>query len=135
MAADAAQKTPLEFRLRALFISIAFIAGFILGSQIQRRLFVDMDPTFVAVGRHLGADGIAIAAWIAAAIAICAWLLRWWASSYHASGVVMNADVVAGDLMTAGPYRYVRNPLYLGNILLALAIGSLGARVATVLVV
>ena len=135
MTAAAVRATPIEFRLRALFISIAFIAGFVAGARIQRSLFVDIAPTFVAVGRHLGPDGIAIAAWVAAAIAICAWLLRWWASSYHASGVVMNADVIAGDLMTAGPYRYVRNPLYLGNILLALSIGSLGPPVATALVV
>ena len=135
MSADAPAKTPWEFRLRAVFIAIAFGVGFFLGYPISALLFHTVSPTFVLVGRQLGPNGVTIAVWVAAGLAIAAWLLRLWGSSYHSAGVVMSGDVVADTFTANGPYRYVRNPLYLGNILLALAIGSLGPPAATVLVV
>ncbi len=134
MAQDVASKTPWEFRLRAFVIAIAFGAGFFFGYPIQALVFGNVDPTFVDIGRRLGPSGIAIAAWACAALAVLAALIRFWGSSYHAAGVVMSGDVVTDTLTTSGPYRYVRNPLYLGNLLLALGVGCLGPPVATGLV-
>jgi len=135
MSAPLPVKTPWEFRLRAVFIAIAFGLGFFLGYPIQAALFHDIDPTFVMLGERMGPGGIVACAWVAAGIAIAAWLVRLWGSSYHASGVVMSGDVITDTLTLAGPYRYVRNPLYLGNVLLAVAIGILGPPVVTLLVI
>ncbi len=51
-------------------------------------------------------------------IAIAGELIRCWAVGY--SGVTTREDhVIAPELVTAGPYAYVRNPLYAGNFITA----------------
>jgi protein-S-isoprenylcysteine O-methyltransferase Ste14 len=41
--------------------------------------------------------------------------LRIWGTAYLGPNTVNNLQMKAGAVMAAGPYRYVRNPLYLGS--------------------
>lgn len=69
-------------------------------------------------------------------VAIAGELIRCWAVGY--SGVTTRGDrVEAPRLITAGPYAYVRNPLYVGNFITALGFAvaftgknNFGAKVA-----
>jgi len=60
-----------------------------------------------------------LSAIVGVAIAALGELLRIWAVGY--SGVTTRANVVtAPALVTAGPYTYTRNPLYIGNTIISL---------------
>ena len=49
-------------------------------------------------------------------------LLRIWAVGYAGASTRARTLGAARDLVTTGPYRYVRNPLYLGNFLLSFGV-------------
>ena len=59
---------------------------------------------------------------------ILAALLRSWATSFLHSAVVHDSHLHSEKLVAEGPYRYVRNPLYVGTMLQAVGIGFLASR-------
>lgn len=58
-----------------------------------------------------------------AAVAACGELLRFWGVAYAGSLTRVTGSVGAPELIVAGPFAYVRNPLYVGNILLYVGVG------------
>jgi protein-S-isoprenylcysteine O-methyltransferase Ste14 len=55
--------------------------------------------------------------------------LRTWAAAYMRSSVVHDPRVHDSRLVADGPYRYVRNPLYLGTILMASGLAFTASRI------
>lgn len=60
-------------------------------------------------------QSVAIVIVSASVLAAAAVILRLWGTAYLGTFVVNNAEMKAGAVIAAGPYRYVRNPLYLGS--------------------
>lgn len=56
-------------------------------------------------------------------IALAGELLRFWGVSYAGSLTRVTGSVGAPEVIVSGPFAYVRNPLYLGNILMYTGIG------------
>jgi len=54
--------------------------------------------------------------------------IRTWAAAYLRSDVVHDTKLHTETLVADGPYRYVRNPLYLGTFLLSIGLGLLASR-------
>jgi protein-S-isoprenylcysteine O-methyltransferase Ste14 len=61
----------------------------------------------------------------AALLACMASTLRTWGTAYIKPEVMAGMRLQTSRLVADGPYRFVRNPLYLGNILLAIGIGAM----------
>jgi protein-S-isoprenylcysteine O-methyltransferase Ste14 len=66
---------------------------------------------------------------VAALFCIAAALVRTWGTAYLDPEVMVDMQMHSSRLVADGPYRYVRNPLYLGNILLAIGFGLMASRI------
>jgi protein-S-isoprenylcysteine O-methyltransferase Ste14 len=121
--------TPFEFRNRFFVIGAIFGVGFacyrldpvplarsLAGALTHATGLVDPTASRLVVGA--GAALVALGA-----------LLRSWAEAYLRSEVVHDRARHAEVLVADGPYRHVRNPLYLGLLLAAAGIGLLASRV------
>jgi protein-S-isoprenylcysteine O-methyltransferase Ste14 len=127
--------TPWDFRYRGILFGVLYGFAFSLGFRIQSAIGESFQPTYAIVARSFGDIGVHAGAWIAVALCFAGFFIRWWGSSYLTSGVVWSRDIVTGGVEVHGPFRYVRNPLYLGNVFIALGIGIAGPPAVTVLVV
>jgi protein-S-isoprenylcysteine O-methyltransferase Ste14 len=127
--------TTFEFRNRFWLIGLVIWLGFGMYA-------VDHVNAADALGRwisgHTGWSSdrvIRLLFAFGAVIAILAALIRTWACSFLRTEVVHDASLHAERLVADGPYRYVRNPLYLGTILLSLGMGLMASRLGFVVMV
>ena len=123
------QASLFEFRYRWWVIFVIFFTAFFAYS---------LDPVNCGVAivnwlaKHLGSRATdtsyrLIFAFSALLLTLAA-LLRTWGTSYLQAEVMRDSEIHTERLLADGPYRYVRNPLYLGNILMALGMGLLASR-------
>jgi len=62
---------------------------------------------------------------LGAVVAAVGTWLRVWGAAYLGYDIVHHGEMQAGSVMAAGPYRYMRNPLYLGTWLMMVSISLL----------
>lgn len=120
--------TRWEFEHRAVILGMLFAVSFFM-SQFDRTNAAVALAEPIAAGLHLDADRTARAIFAIAAFSVAlAALTRTWASAYLAADVVYASPVKSARLVSDGPYRHVRNPLYFANLLLAIGMGALASR-------
>lgn len=122
--------TLFEFRHRWWFIFAIFFVAFTLYNVDQQNSAVTLTEW---VARELNTRATVnsyrlIFACGAALVALAA-LLRTWGTSYLQAEVMRDSRVHTEKVLADGPYRHVRNPLYLGNILMAMGIGLMASRI------
>lgn len=112
--------TKLEFQVRmavnAAIIILGFWAPWIdawgFGKRISLLEWLPLEISRLGLFSFTVASHVIIVA--AALIAAVGALSRVWGTAYLGPATVQNIEMKAGAVMADGPYRYVRNPLYLG---------------------
>jgi protein-S-isoprenylcysteine O-methyltransferase Ste14 len=116
--------TEFEFRHRSILNLIHFWIAFQLYS-VDR---INIVWAFVH-GNDPHRDFIARIVFGFAAILLgLAATVRTWAAAYLRSEVVHDTAMHTETLVADGPYRHVRNPLYLGTFLMSVGLGFLASR-------
>jgi len=100
----------------AVIICLGFWAPWIqawgIGSRISLLEWLALELSRTGLVSFTVATPVVIAC--GALIAGLGAVLRIWGSAWLGHGVVLHGQMQAGTLMAGGPYRHVRNPLYLG---------------------
>jgi protein-S-isoprenylcysteine O-methyltransferase Ste14 len=123
------------------FANRAMVFGLIIGFAFFLYSFDHQNGTAVLanwLAPRLGVDAeslVRVLFLAAAALLAIAALIRTWASAYLQAGVVYASEVKSDSLVADGPYRWVRNPLYLANIVMAVGMGAMMSRTGFFLVV
>jgi protein-S-isoprenylcysteine O-methyltransferase Ste14 len=111
----------IEFRLRMLIMTVIIVLGFWapwiealdLGRRISLLEWLALELSRAEILRFTFATPAVIV--LGALLAAAGMVLRVWGTAYLGYGTVHHAELQAGGVMADGPYRHVRNPLYLGG--------------------
>lgn len=141
--------TAFEYRHRYLLHTILYALGIVA----PWNYLFHLDPkganahvwgTLAVDLTQIGVPSIAIAFKLLLILAIASatlgGVLRMWGSAYLGAAVVLSGSMhtaenqTGSDIVEAGPFRYVRNPLYLGTILHTLALALIMPRSGAILV-
>lgn len=117
-------KDPSWYRYRSAVFAGIYALGFAGGWAVSAAMHGRYLAAFAYLGSYWGNRGVAIAGAIALAVAIAALALRVWGASYLSASTVWDQKAQAEVLVQSGPFAFVRHPLYLGNLLLALGLGA-----------
>ena len=132
--------TDFEFRHRFWFICLTYFVGFMCyrfdhlnaAEALARWMFSRSDPHLDSLAARHALQGLFV---LSATLVTAAVSIRTWAGAYLRAEVVFDTKVHSDRLVADGPYRHLRNPLYLGNLLLAAGIAMLASRTGGVVLI
>jgi protein-S-isoprenylcysteine O-methyltransferase Ste14 len=117
----------LAFRYRIVIFVLLYLLGFLppWGAIVRGGSDGTLWLASSTLAARSGWIGLAAATVTVTLIALACLamgaILRVWGTAYLGSGIMRDAVMQGERLVAAGPYRYLRNPLYLGSWLLGLA--------------
>jgi len=125
--------TQFEFRFRLLIILLIYALGFWAPwTWTQGRFGPPATTAWLALATMLARWGwlhldqaTLLVTGLAILFGFVGAVLRVWGTAFLGASIVHAGPMLAGSVMAAGPYRYVRNPLYLGSWFLGLSIAFL----------
>lgn len=123
--------TPFEFRFRIFIAAALYILGFWApwpryGAVAPSSTLWLAATTIFARWQWLPLDDAALlVTTLAILFALAGAALRVWGTAYLGSTVVHSPSMQAVQVRATGPYRYVRNPLYLGTCLFSAGVSIL----------
>ena len=111
----------IEFRLRMPIIAAIVMLGFWapwigeadLGQRISLLEWLALEVSRTGVLRFTYATPVVIV--LGALFGLIGAVLRVWGAAYLGYATVQGSRMQAGWMMADGPYRYMRNPLYVGS--------------------
>ena len=116
--------TAIEFRLRMLINMIIIVFGFnapgspawsaITGTPRQVSLIEWLPLELSRAGLVSFTAAVPAVVVLASILAAFAAVMRVWGSAWLGPTIVINSQMKADAVTAGGPYRYVRNPLYIG---------------------
>ena len=130
--------TKFEFEQRFWIITGIYTGAFFLSYFDHTRFIVELRHLIAPSLVRDSPSALMFARIVIAAGAMLVFLsaaLRTWAAAYLRSDVVHDTAQHSEALIADGPFRYTRNPLYLGNLLMAAGIGVLASRLGFIFLV
>lgn len=123
--------TSFEFRFRVLIAILIYVLGFSApwtryhASGPQTTAWLALSTKLAALHWLTVNQSTLLVTWLAIVFVFAGAALRIWGAAYLGTSVVHSMNMQAGQTVASGPYRFVRNPLYLGTWLFALGISIL----------
>jgi protein-S-isoprenylcysteine O-methyltransferase Ste14 len=125
-------KTPALFRFRVVIFTALYFLGFYAPGARYLSSSHSLSTTWITLSALAARTGLVnlysatiLVTIVAIACAVAGAWLRVWATAYLGAGVMNDKSLRADQVMASGPYRYLRNPLYLGNLLTCAAVSIL----------
>jgi len=119
-----------EFKHRFWIIGAIFTLGFLSYNLDPQNAGAAVTDCFARIhGATATRNDYRLTFVIASLFTVAAALIRTWGTAYLNPEVMIAMRVQTARLVADGPYRYVRNPLYFGNILWAVGFGFMASRI------
>src|SRR5271165_3894587 len=117
----------LAFRFRVFILVLLHVLGFLPPWDFRSGSTLWLaTSTLLARSGWIGLSAATLGVTLAALTCLSAGaVLRVWGTAYLGSGVMRGSTMQGDTFVAAGPYRHVRNPLYLGAGLLSLGVSIL----------
>lgn len=118
----------IEFRLRMVIMATILSVGAwspwigAWGSPRRISLLEWLSLELSRLGLVSFTDATPLVIVVASLIAAKGAILRIWGTAYLGAATVHQMNLKAGEVVTGGPFRFVRNPLYLGSACIVAAI-------------